>query len=84
MKYIHRSTLKENPHDENYSTLLVCHGNIIRYFVMRALQLPPDAWLRTAVWNASITIIEVHPTGRVSLRCMGDVGHIPGKQISYM
>lgn len=67
----------------NHSTVFVCHGNVIRYFVMRALQLPPEAWLRTAVWNASITILEIHPSGKVSLRCMGDVGHFPPDFITY-
>lgn len=84
MKYCHRSILAENPEDQPFSTVLVCHGNVIRYFVMRALQLPPEAWLRTAVWNASITILEIYPNGRVSLRCLGDVGHIPAEKVTYM
>ena len=35
--------------------VLVCHGNVIRYFVMRGLQLPPEAWLRQSLNNGSIT-----------------------------
>ncbi len=50
---------------------------------MRALQLPPEAWLRTAAYNASITILEIYPSGRVSLRCFGDVGHLPPDMITY-
>ena len=34
-------------------------GNVIRYLVLRALQLPPEAWSRLAVYNASVTILEV-------------------------
>lgn len=63
--------------------LLACAGNVIRYFVMRALQLPPEAWLRTAVYNASITVIHIYPTGRVSLYSLGDVGHLPVNKITY-
>lgn len=50
---------------------------------MRALQLPAEAWLRTAAYNASITILEVYPSGKVSLRCFGDVGHFAPDQITY-
>jgi serine/threonine-protein phosphatase PGAM5 len=44
--------------------VIVGHGNVIRYFVCRALQLPPDAWLRLGLANASITVLNVRPSGR--------------------
>lgn len=50
---------------------------------MRSLQLPPEAWLRTAVYNSSITILNIYPSGRVSLYCMGDVGFLPVNMITY-
>ncbi len=58
-------------------------ANVIRYLVMRALQLPEEAWLRTAVYNASITIVEIRANGNVSLRFMGDVGHLPVDKITF-
>jgi len=36
--------------------LLVCHGNVIRYCTLRALQLPPEAWLRLSHPNCGITM----------------------------
>lgn len=57
--------------------IIVCHGNVIRYFVCRALQLPPEAWLRMDVRHGSITWLCVWPNGLVSLRCLGDTGHFP-------
>jgi serine/threonine-protein phosphatase PGAM5 len=56
---------------------------VIRYFVMRALQLPPEAWLRLAVSNASVTVLNIYPSGRVSLYSLGDVGHLPPSLITY-
>jgi serine/threonine-protein phosphatase PGAM5 len=50
---------------------------------MKALQLPPEAWLRTNVYNGSITILEVRANGNVSLRTMGDNGHMPPELITY-
>eukprot|EP00549_Striatella_unipunctata_P009754 CAMPEP_0118688216 /NCGR_PEP_ID=MMETSP0800-20121206/8799_1 /TAXON_ID=210618 ORGANISM="Striatella unipunctata, Strain CCMP2910" /NCGR_SAMPLE_ID=MMETSP0800 /ASSEMBLY_ACC=CAM_ASM_000638 /LENGTH=249 /DNA_ID=CAMNT_0006585455 /DNA_START=12 /DNA_END=758 /DNA_ORIENTATION=+ len=33
-----------NDGDEHVFDIIVCHGNVIRYFFCRALQLPPEAW----------------------------------------
>jgi len=71
-RYFHRA----EPEQENTSVdVLVCHGNVIRYFVCRALQLDPRAWLRMAVHNGSISVILIKPNGRVSLLELGGAGH---------
>lgn len=68
---------------KSHSSVLVCHGNVIRYFVCRALQVDPECWLRMAVDNASITIVDIHASGKVSLRTLGNNGHHPAKFITY-
>ena len=62
--------------EEEY-IVLVCHQNIIRYFVCRALQLPPEAWLRFRGSNCGITEIIISDDGRVALEKFADVGHLP-------
>jgi serine/threonine-protein phosphatase PGAM5 len=57
--------------------VVVAHANVIRYLVLRALQLDPKAWLRLSLHHASITWIRISPSGSVSLRALGDYGHIP-------
>jgi serine/threonine-protein phosphatase PGAM5 len=57
--------------------VLVCHQNVIRYFACRALQLPPEAWLRFRGSNCGITEIIVSDDGRASLDKFADVGHLP-------
>jgi serine/threonine-protein phosphatase PGAM5 len=57
--------------------LLVCHGDVIRYLVTRALRVDTKAWLEMSVGNASITVIRVQPDGRMKVISVGDVGHIP-------
>ena len=57
--------------------IIVCHANVIRYFLCRALQLPPEAWLRYCPFNCSLTYLTIRPTGTVSCRLLGDIGHIP-------
>lgn len=56
---------------------------MIRYLVCRALQLPPETWKRIAVWNASITVLEMYSDGRVSLRFFTDIGHLPTDLVTY-
>jgi serine/threonine-protein phosphatase PGAM5 len=59
------------------SELLVCHGNVIRYLVTRALGVDPEAWLEMSVGHASITRIRVEADGRFKVIAVGDVGHLP-------
>ncbi|RZC40580.1 serine/threonine-protein phosphatase Pgam5, mitochondrial [Asbolus verrucosus] len=73
-KYFHRASPQQL---EDSYTVLVCHANVIRYFVCRALQFPGEAWLRMSLNHGSITWISITPSGRVVLRCLGDSGHMP-------
>ncbi len=57
--------------------LMVCHGNVIRNMVVRALGVDSKAWLEMSVGNASITKILVEADGRFKVISVGDVGHIP-------
>lgn len=77
--YVHRADYRQTK--DSYE-ILVCHGNVIRYFVCRALQLPPEAWLRINLSHASITWLSIMPSGCVSLRSLGDTGHMPPSLIT--
>ena len=68
--------------ESSFTTVLVCHGNVIRYLVARALQFPPETWTRLRVFNASITILEIRHDGVVILRALGDTGHFDGSMIT--
>lgn len=57
--------------------LYVCHGNVIRYLVTRALGVDPTAWLSMSVGHTSIARIRIEPDGRMQVLSVGDVGHIP-------
>ena len=67
---------KYNSRERHEFDIIVCHGNVIRYFFCRALQLPPEAWLRMSVFNCSLTYLIIRPNGHVSARMMGDIGHL--------
>ncbi|KAK6641571.1 hypothetical protein RUM44_013286 [Polyplax serrata] len=78
-KYIHRADVSQT--EDSYD-IIVSHSNVIRYFVCRALQFPPDAWLRFTLHHCSITWIVITPSGRVIVRGLGDSGHIPSEAVT--
>lgn len=78
-KYFHRA----EPHQEKDSyEIIVCHANVIRYFACRALQFPPEAWLRLSLKHASLTWLVIRPDGRVHCRALGEAGHFPPEMLS--
>ncbi|TMW51022.1 hypothetical protein DOY81_003892 [Sarcophaga bullata] len=79
-RYFHRADPSEK--NDTY-TLIVGHGNVIRYFVCRALQFPPEAWLRININHASITWLTIQPSGNVSIKYLGDTGFIPAQYLTH-
>jgi len=73
-KYFHRADVEQ---EKDSYEVIVCHANVIRYFVCRALQLPPEAWLRISLMNASTTWLVIRPNGDVHCRGLGEAGHMP-------
>ena len=63
--------------------VLVCHANVIRFFALRALQLPPEGWLRLCTMNCSVTHLTISPDGKVSLRSLGDTGHLSVDEVTF-
>ena len=57
--------------------LLVCHANVIRWFVSRAVAGDPRRWPGFEIANASLTILAVHADGTVRLATYSDTGHLP-------
>lgn len=48
----------------------------------RALQFPPEGWLRMGLNNGSITWLTIRPSGRVALRALGDAGFMPPDKLT--
>jgi serine/threonine-protein phosphatase PGAM5 len=89
-KYFYRddgivSDLDDESSNNEYDEfeVIVCHGNMIRYFLCRALQLPPEAWLRFSTFNCSITYLVIRPEGLVVCRSVGDTGHLNYDQTTF-
>ncbi|XP_003703397.2 serine/threonine-protein phosphatase PGAM5, mitochondrial [Megachile rotundata] len=78
-KYFHRPDPDQTK--DSY-IILVCHANVIRYFVCRALQFPPEGWLRLSLNHGSITWLSIRSNGVVTLRNLGNSGHMKPQLIS--
>lgn len=63
-------------------SLLVCHGNVIRYLVTRALGVDKQAWLGMSVSHASVTQIRIEADGSARVISVGDVGHLPPSMLT--
>jgi serine/threonine-protein phosphatase PGAM5 len=56
--------------------VLVCHGNVIRWFVSRALGVDTRRWHAMDIANGSLTVIAVRPDGVTKLVTFSDVSHV--------
>ena len=63
--------------------IVVCHGNVIRWFVTRVLEVDPHAWLGMSIANCSVTVMQVRADGRLKLVSFADSGHIPWSMTTY-
>jgi serine/threonine-protein phosphatase PGAM5 len=63
--------------------ILVCHGNLIRYFITRALHTPPEAWINMDIHNCSISQIVIEGDGRPMLISFNDTGHLHADQLTF-
>jgi len=64
--------------------IIVCHQNVIRYFFLRGLQLPPEAWLRFGGFNGSMSMLDIRPvSGSVGVNSFGDFGHMSLEQTTF-
>lgn len=64
--------------------VVVCHGNVIRYFVCKALGIEPSHWLRLAIQNCSISVLRVRADRIVQLVSFDDYGHLPPELVTVL
>ncbi|MCB9454325.1 MAG: histidine phosphatase family protein [Anaerolineaceae bacterium] len=64
--------------------VLICHGNIIRYFACRVLGVPIDAWTNMETNHCGLTCCTIAPQGRMLLTSLNDIGHLPHNLRTFM
>jgi serine/threonine-protein phosphatase PGAM5 len=62
--------------DRDRHTVMVAHGNLIRWWVAKALGVDPRQWTRMDAANCGLTVIAIRPDGSARLAMFNDVGHL--------
>ncbi|MEN8007678.1 MAG: histidine phosphatase family protein [Candidatus Krumholzibacteriota bacterium] len=69
--------------DANEYDIVVCHGNVIRWFTTQVLEVDRLAWLQMSIANCSLTVVQVRADGSKKLVAFADSGHIPYSMTTY-
>lgn len=64
--------------------IVVGHGNLIRYFICRVLQVQPEGWGNMDMCNCGISQVLVRPDGRMVLVSHNDVSHMPDHLVTSL
>jgi len=66
-----------SPDGEDRNDIIVCHGNVIRYFVTKILKVETMSWLQMTTGNCGLTVVRIKPDGSMKLVSFNEMGHIP-------
>ena len=66
-----------SPDAKDRNDIIVCHGNVIRYFVTKVLKVDTMSWLQMSITNCSLTIIRIMADESMKLDTFSDYGHMP-------
>ena len=69
--------------DNEGTTLLVCHGNVIRYLLCRVLAVRLDAWSRFDIHNCGICRVASKTFLGTQVTGLNDTGHMPLSMLTY-
>ena len=66
-----------SPDNQDRNDIIICHGNVIRYFVTKVLKVDTMSWLQMTTGNCGLTVVQIKPDGSMKLVSFNDMGHIP-------
>lgn len=78
------SELFKTPQKGQSVEVVVAHGNVIRYWVCKALDISEEKWLMMDVSHTSLTTIRISKSGNMILLGFSDTGHLPLKMRTYV
>lgn len=62
--------------------IVVCHGNLIRYLLCRAIDVPVSRWTRWNSNHCAITRVLVRDTGAVRVVSYNETAHLPDELVT--
>ncbi|MGZ3768500.1 MAG: histidine phosphatase family protein [Bdellovibrio sp.] len=76
--------LFQSPKKGQSTEIVVAHGNVIRYWVCKALDISEDKWLKMDLRHTSLTTIRISKKGHIVLLGFADSGHLSLKMRTYV
>ena len=65
------------------NTVLVAHGNAIRYLLCRVLDLPTDAWAKFDINNCGLCRVDVKTMLGTQVTGLNDIGHLSPSMVTF-
>lgn len=65
-------------------TLLVCHGNVIRYLLCRVLEIPGEEFARFDIFNCGLCRVDWKSQLGRQITGLNDAGHLPLEMQTYV
>jgi serine/threonine-protein phosphatase PGAM5 len=62
--------------------IVVCHGNLIRYLVCRAIDVPVGRWTRLNSHHCAVTRVLVRDTGAIRVVSYNETAHLPPQLVT--
>lgn len=66
------------------TVVLVCHGNIIRFFMMKILKANSDNWMLMDIQQCGISVVRSDKKKFWRMISHNDIGHIPAKLRTFI
>lgn len=70
------------PSKRDRTELLVCHGNLIRYFVCRVMGVSYAKWVKLNSHHCALTRIVVRGNGAMRVVSYNETGHLPERLVT--
>lgn len=67
---------------ESYKDIIVCHGNIIRYFLCKVLNVDINNWIKFDINHCGICCVAIEDSGFMRVLSHNETKHLPSALIS--
>lgn len=69
--------------DCDANEIVVAHNNIIRFFLVNALNAPKESWIKFELYNCSITKVVIYSSSKFLIEYINATAHLQKSHITY-
>ena len=68
--------------EQSFNDIIVCHGNIIRFFMCKLLAIDIDNWIKFRMNHCGISCVTIEDTGAMKIVSHNETKHMPFSLLS--